>query len=279
MKLSEAWELYKGDKRLLGYSLYTLKGYGIQARLLIRYLDDVDIEGINFVQLKQYLAAQTHLKPASIGHRIRFIKSLFRWAQDEGIITANPASKLREPKMGIRVPKPLPEEDLESLVICCQTPREHALVELIFSTGCRIGEIYKLNRGDIDWETRSIIVNGKGDKERECYFSTRAGIWLKKYLKIRNDDHKALFVTERRPFRRVSISRLRDVIKGAAARAEIQTSVYPHRLRHSYACHLLENGAPLELIQSLMGHAKMETTRIYAALSGPRRREMYRRYF
>lgn len=279
MRLTKAWEAYAADKRLLGYSQYTLKAYKIQSNLLVRYLGDIDINDVTLFVLKQYLANQTHLKPASLGHRVRFLKSLFRWAQDEGVITANPAAKLREPKMGNRVPKPLPEEDLESLGIYCQTPREHALVAFIFSTGCRIGEIHKINRGDIDWETRAVIVLGKGDKERECYFSTRAGIWLKKYLKSRKDVHEALFVTERRPYRRLSIAQLRNIIKVVARRAGIQTSVYPHRLRHSYACHLLENGAPLELIQTLMGHAKMETTRLYATLSGARRREMYKRYF
>lgn len=111
------------------------------------------------------------------------------------------------------------------------------------------------------------------------YFSIRAAIWLKKYLKSRKDDCLALFATERRPYRRMSIAQMRYILKRVAARANLQTGVYPHRLRHSYACHLLENGAPLELIQTLLGHEKLETTRLYAALSGPRRRELYRRYF
>lgn len=164
-------------------------------------------------------------------------------------------------------------------IVCCQNPLEHALVEFIFTTGCRIGEVYSLDRRDIDWETRSVIVQGKGDKEREVYFSIRAAIWLKKYLKSRKDDCQALFATERRPYRRMSIAQMRYILKRVAARANLQASVYPHRLRHSYACHLLNNGAPLELIQTLLGHEKLETTRLYAALSGPRRRELYRRYF
>lgn len=279
MRLSEAWSAYEADKRLLGYSHFTLKAYKLQSELLARQIGDIDIQEVTFEKLKGYLAAQTHLKPASLGHRVRFIKSFFRWAHEEGIIDRNPAAKLREPKMGKRVPKPLPEEDLESIIAYSQSPIEHALVEFIFTTGCRIGEVYGLNRRDIDWESRSAIVRGKGDKEREVYFSIRAAIWLKKYLKSREDDCPALFATERRPYRRMSIAQMRYILKRVAARVNLTAGIYPHRLRHSYACHMLENGAPLELIQSLLGHEKLETTRLYAALSGPRRRELYRRYF
>ncbi len=279
MRLSEAWSAYEADKRLLGYSPHTLKAYKLQSELLIRYIGDKELAEITFEDLKAYLAAQGHLKPASLGHRVRFLKSFFRWAHEEGIIDRNPAAKLREPKMGKRIPKPLPEEDLESIIAYCQSPLEHALVDFLFTTGCRIGEVHGLNRRDIDWETRSVIVRGKGDKEREVYFSVRAAIWLKKYLKSRKDDCPALFTTERRPYRRLSIAQMRYILKRVADRAGIETSVYPHRMRHSYACHLLENGAPLELIQTLLGHEKLETTRLYTALSGPRRRELYRRYF
>jgi integrase/recombinase XerD len=283
MKLSEAWTLYEADKRLLGYSPYTLKAYGLQSRLLMEFLGDVEIEEITFVQLKQYLAAQTHLKPSSIGHRIRFLKSLFRWAQDEGYITGNPASRLQEPKMPQRIPKALSDEDIELLRIGCQSPLEHALVEFMYSTGCRIGEVHKLTRNAIDWDSRSVVVFGKGSKEREVYFTIRASIWLKRYLRARKDNSEALFVTERKfeggEPRRMSIAQIRCVLKRVAKRVEVQANVYPHKLRHSYATHLLNNGAPLELIQSYLGHAKLETTRLYAVLSGNRRRELYQRYF
>ena len=161
-------------------------------------------------------------------------------------------------------------------------PRERALIEFLYSTGCRIGEVYGLDHTDLQWDTRSIIVYGKGSKEREVYFTRKAAIWLKRYVDERKDDNPALFVSERKydgQPRRLSISQLRTVVKEVAKRAKIKSSVSPHRMRHSYATHLLENGAPIEIIQSLMGHQKIETTKIYAQLSGPRRREMYQRYF
>lgn len=155
---------------------------------------------------------------------------------------------------------------------------EHSLVEFMYSTGCRIGEVYRLNRGALDWDNRSCIVLGKGDKEREVYFSIKAAIWLRKYLNSRKDTDMALFVTERQPHR-MSIAEIRYVIKRVAKRSEVEANVYPHKLRHSYATHLLNNGAPMEGIQTLLGHTKLETTMLYASLSGPRRKELYRKYF
>jgi len=246
--------------------------------LLVKALGDRDIEDVTLFDLKGYLAGLTKLKPASIGHRVRFIKSLYSWAHNEGVITQNVASKLREPKTGLRLPKALGEEDIELLREGCVSAFEHAIVEFFYTSGCRIGEVVAINRNSIDWETRSVIVRGKGDKEREVYFSVKAAIWLKKYLKGRKDSDTALFVTERAPHR-MSISQLRERVKQVAVRAGVGAAVYPHKLRHSYATHLLNNGAPLEVIQSLLGHAKMETTRLYAQLSGARRRDLYQRYF
>ncbi|MCI3922477.1 tyrosine-type recombinase/integrase [Paenibacillus sp. TRM 82003] len=279
MLLSEAWTGYESDKRIEGYSGYTLAAYKIQSNLLIRHFGDVEIQSITLADLKAYLAKDAkRLKPSSLGHRVRFIKSLYKWAMDEGICFPNPASKLREPKQGSRIPKALNEEDIELLRESCKSSLEHALVELLYTTGCRIGEIYLLNRNSINWESRSIIVRGKGNKEREVYFTIKCAIWLKKYLKERRDNDTALIVTERSP-RRMSIPHMRYIIKRIAKRTGSDVNVYPHRLRHSYATHLLQNGAPLEVIQSFLGHERSETTRIYAHLSGEHRKELYRKYF
>lgn len=155
---------------------------------------------------------------------------------------------------------------------------EKALFEFMFSTGCRIGEIVTLDRNSINWGSQSAIVRVKGDKEREVYFNIRCDIWLNKYLNSRNDNDSAIFVTERSPHR-MSIAQMRYIIKRISNRAGINKTIHPHQLRHSYATHLLNNGAPLEVIQSLLGHEKSETTRIYAQLSGRLRQEFYRKYF
>lgn len=280
MLLSETSQIYLADKKLEGFSPHTRKGYSLQHKKLIEYIGDIDADEVRETDIKDYLVIKGgHLKASSLGMRIRALKAFFRWATDEGHCQVNPTRRIKEPKLGPRIPKALSEENMILLQEACITPREHALVEFMYSTGCRIGEVYRVSKSDINWEQRSCIVLGKGNKEREVYFSVKAAIWLRKYLKTRKDDAPALFATLKRPYRRIGIDQLRKIIKQVAERTEISTSVYPHKLRHSYATHLLNNGAPIEGIQTLLGHTKIETTQIYTHLSGPRRQEIHRRYF
>lgn len=223
MLLSEAWSKYQSDKKIEGYSPLTLKMYGFQYNLLKRFFSDVAMKELSTESLKQYLIDDGgHLKPSSLGHRIRFIKSLFKWAHEEGHISKNPAAKLKEPKLGQRIPKFLSKHEIEHLREGCHTPMENALFEFFYSTGCRIGEVAKLNREDINFTVNSVIVHGKGDKEREVYFNIRCSIWLKRYLEKRDDVEDCLFVTERNPKRRMSVDSLRYVIKRISNRAGYQ---------------------------------------------------------
>lgn len=277
--MSEAAKSYESDKRIEGFSSQTLNAYKLQAKLLMNYFGNTKINDITTQHLKQYLGeASKELKPSSLSHRIRFIRSLFRWSHEEGIIETNPANKIKEPKVGKRIPKFLTEREIEHLRDACFTSMEKALFEFMFSTGCRIGEIVTLDRNSINWGSQSAIVRGKGNKEREVYFNIRCDIWLKKYLDSRDDNDPAIFVTERNPHR-MSIAQMRYIIKRISNRAGINKTIHPHQLRHSYATHLLNNGAPLEVIQSLLEHEKSETTRIYAQLTGRLRQEFYRKYF
>jgi integrase/recombinase XerD len=145
--LSKAWESYEADKRIEGFSQQTLKAYRFQATLLIRHVGDRKLETLTTDQLKEYLAKSSeHLKPSSLAHRIRFMKSLLRWAHEEGHIPKNPASKIKEPKVGKRIPKFLTEREIEHLREACTITMENALFEFMFSTGCRIGEIVSLDK-------------------------------------------------------------------------------------------------------------------------------------
>ncbi|UZJ80519.1 tyrosine-type recombinase/integrase [Fictibacillus sp. KU28468] len=200
-------------------SALTLKTYSFQFNMLLRYFGDIDFNSVTTDQLKTYLIEEgEHLKPLSLGHRVRFIRSLFKWAFDEGFIKNNPAAKLKEPKLEKRIPKFLTELEIEHLRESCENAMEIALFEFFYSTGCRIGEAVKLNRDDI-------------------------------------------FIT-----------RISD-------RTGIKKRIHPHQLRHSYATHMMNNGAPLEVIQSLLGHEKSETTKVYAQFSGKLRHDLYSKYF
>jgi integrase/recombinase XerD len=277
--LSKAWASFEADKQIEGFSPQTLKAYRLQSLLLIGYFKDVEMELLDTSKLKEYLVISgKHLKPASLAHRIRFMKSFFRWSHEEGHLSKNPTSKIKEPKVGKRIPKYLTEREIEHLRESCHSPMEKAIFEFMFSTGCRIGEVVALEKNHINWSNQSAIVRGKGDKEREVYFNTRCDIWLKRYIESRNDHNSAIFVTARQPHK-MSVAQMRYIIKRISNRAEINKEIHPHQLRHSYATHLLNNGAPIEVIQSLMGHEKSETTRIYAQLSGRLRKEYYQMYF
>jgi len=278
MNISKAFDYYKKDKKLLNYSIHTLKAYSIQAKLLIKYLDDIEITDITYIMLKDYLIEQKHLKPASLGHRIRFIRSFFRYLHEEDFIDKNISSKLKEPKIGARIPKSFSEEELELLRDGCSTMLEKSLVEFFYATGCRIAEVNNVDIKDINWQDRSIRVIGKGNKERSVYFTTKCKIYLKKYLETRKDTCEALFVTERKPIRRMSIARIREIIKDIAKNSEVDINVYPHRYRHTHAQMMVDNGASLDIVMNDLGHARITTTMIYAQVSSERKRQEYNKY-
>ena len=283
MLLSQTWDDYCRDKMFLGYSKYTLKSYHIQFKLLFGYFGDVPVEEFNYIDFKEYLLKQTHLKSSSIAFRIKFIKSFFRWLHEAGVIDCNPSAKLEEPKTDFLLPKFINEEEIEELKMCCKSSLEGFLINFLYASGCRIGELYRLNKQDIDIEKRTALVLGKGGYQRNVYFNLQTAIWFKRYLKERDinqdDNESALIVTERRPIRRMSIDQIRYIVKRIARRSSIKTNIYPHKFRHSFAYHLLENGGDLSFIQEFLGHKKIETTKIYANISDERKRQHYIKHF
>lgn len=283
MLLSEAWPLYQADKEFLDYSKHTLKAYALYHRLFIKWIGDRELNEVTYFDMKRYLSELSkRLKPNSLVTRIRHLKSFFRWAHEEGYVDRNEASKLKEPKLPPPRPKPLTMYEIESLRDACEIPLERSIIELMYATGCRIGEVVKINKADIDWEMRTIPINGKGNKDRIVYFDLKCEIWLNKYLETRNDNCEALFVTERRHEdgqpRRMSIAQMRYVIKRVAKRAGLERSIFPHAVRHSFAMNLLENGAPIEAIQDFLGHSDPRHTEVYAQLTTEMKREIYKKY-
>ena len=278
MRLSEAIESFLTVRRQEGFSRHTIDAYQLQFRILIRDIGDKEIQDVDLQLLRHHLSNHEHLKASSLGHKIRAIKSLFNWLLEEELLSRNPTLKLSEPKSGKRIPKALTIDELELLRDACESSLEHALIEFSFATGCRVAEIQGLNRQDVDWQRGAVMVLGKGDKEREVYFGAKCRIWLQRYLHDRSDAEKALFVTERRPHR-MSIDEIQYIFKRVAARCELEDKVSPHKMRHTLATVLINQGAPLVTVQSILGHEKPETTQLYATLSGTARQQSYQRYF
>ena len=197
MRLSDASNTFLEVKQQEGFSPYTIYAYRLQHELLVRDLGDLDVAEVSLQLLCTPLSHHSHLKSASLGHKIRAIKSLFKWLVEEEILLRNPTMKVNEPKRGKRVPKALTIEELELLRDSCRSLLEHTLVESSFASGCRVAEMQRLSRGDIDWQRSAVTALGKGNKEREVYFGARSRILLQCYLNERQDDDQALFVTAR----------------------------------------------------------------------------------
>lgn len=285
MLLSEAWKLYEKDKKFLGYSPNTLESYSLYHDLLIRECGDIPIEELTYSLMKEYIQGLSErLKASSVSMRARHLKSFLSWAHEEGYVKTNEASKIKAPRAPLEPPKPLSMYEIEVIRDACQTPFERSIFEFMYATGCRIGEIQRLNIEDINWREKSLIVDGKGRKKRVAYFNLKCDIWLNKYIDSREDNQEALFVTERRykenggQPRRISKDGIRWTLKRLARRAGINKSIYPHNLRHSFAMNLLENGAPMEAIQEFLGHSNIEHTKVYAQLTTTMKRNIYDKY-
>lgn len=278
MRLSEAAEAFLGTKRLEGLSPRTIDGYRFHIGHLCRALGDPQLEDVTLQHLRDHLASKAHLKPASVAGKVRCFRSLFKWLAEEEVLVKNPTLKLKEPKLPDRVPKALSVEEVELLRDACRTIQEHALVEFFFATGGRVGELVALNRNAIDWQRAAVLVFGKGAKEREVYLGAKATIWLRRYLGSRRDTDLALFVTTRAPHR-LTVHQAEYIFRRVASRAGLQGRVTPHVMRHTLATTMLNNGAPLAVVQAHLGHTKPETTMLYARLSGEARREAFKRYF
>jgi len=275
--VQEKVQLFLSAKKLEGLSPLTLSGYELDLRIFAKAVQK-PVDQITTADLREFLGQFEHLKLSSLSKKLSVLKSFFGWLTEEEIIPRDPARKIKPPKVGKRLPKALTIEELEMLREACRTPRQRAMVEVLYATGCRLGEVHKLNRQDIDWQNRCCKVIGKGSKEREVYFSWRAMYHLKKYLKTREDVHPALFVTLRKPYRRLSRRGIQREISVIAKNSGIKKVVSPHTLRHTFATLTLNNGAELVAVQALLGHSRPDTTMVYAQLTDERKREQYRKH-
>lgn len=275
--LQQKIRLFLSGKKLEGLSILTLTSYALELRIFAEHVQKATNE-ITTSDLRMYLGEFDHLKTSSLSRRLSVLKSMFGWLSSEEIIPMDPTKRIKPPRKEQRVPKSLSIEELEMIREACTTPRERALIEVLYATGGRLSEIQRMNRQDIDYQAMSVLVIGKGDKERPVYFSFKALYHLKKYLMRRFDDVDALFVTERQPYRRLSKRGIQCEINNIAERSEVKKNVYPHIFRHTFATLMLNNGAELVAVQGLLGHVDPSTTLIYATLTDEKRKQSHKQY-
>jgi len=275
--LTEKIELFLAAKKLEGLSHLTLENYRLHLSIFAEKIKKKTSE-ITPADIRVYLGQFAGQKQSTIGTKLSILKSFFGWLTAEEIIPRDPTLKIKHPKKEKRLPKALTIEELEMIREACTTHRQRALIEVLYATGGRLSEIQALNRDDINWQDGSARVIGKGNKEREVYLSHKAMYHLRKYLFNRLDQEPALFVTERRPFRRLSRRGIQREVALIARRAGIKKTVSPHVLRHTFATLTLNNGAELAAVQALLGHENPATTQIYAQITDERKREQHRKY-
>lgn len=275
--LLEKAELFLSAKQLEGLSPLTIQGYNLELRIFAGHIHK-RVDEITTGDLRVYLGKFNHLKMSSISKRLSVLKSFFGWLTAEEIIPRDPTAKIKTPKTEKRPPKALSIEELEMLREGCKTSRQRALLEVLYATGCRLSEVISLNRDEVDFGEMGARVVGKGNKIRDVFLSHKASYHLKKYLFSRGDQDPALFVTERRPHKRLGARSVQREIDTIAEQAGLNKKISPHCLRHTFATLTLNNGAELAAVQALLGHSSPQTTMIYAQLTDEKKKESHRKY-
>ena len=276
---SELLDMFISAKRVEGCSEKTLKYY--QASIM-RLFSTVDIPAIRMRtdDLRGYLSEYQQTSQCSksnIDNIRRILSSFFAWLEDENYILKSPVRRIHKIKSNQPVKETYTDESLEIMRDQCGCLRDLALIDLLSSTGMRVGELVRLNRSDIDFENRECVVFGKGSKERPVYFDARTKIHLKNYLDSRTDKNPALFVSLIPPFKRLEISGVEIRLRNLGRKLGI-TKVHPHKFRRTLATRAIDKGMPIEQVQRLLGHAKIDTTMQYAMVNQNNVKISHRKY-
>ena len=228
-----------------------------------------DVQHITTDDLRNYLndyQASSGACKVTVDNIRRILSSFFSWLEEEDYIVKSPVRRIHKVKVGKTVKETYSDESLELMRDHCDNPRDLALIDLLSSTGMRVGELVKLNRTDIDFQNRECIVTGKGDKQRKVYFDARTKIHLQKYLKSRTDSNDALFVSLLSPFDRLQISGVEIRLRQIGKELNI-AKVHPHKFRRTLATMAIDKGMPIEQVQHLLGHQSIDTTLQYAMVN------------
>lgn len=265
--LFERVHYYLASRKVEGISETTLETYQLRlasfADFIIKPADMIDVNDIRLYLV--YLQQERKLKKSSMNNAITILKSFFRFLRDEEFIKKDPTTKIKLAKINKKeLRDSLEIEELEKLRMACKDIREKAIIEFAYCSACRASEIVDVKIKDINFSTNSLIVKGKGDKEREVYITPKCRLYLQEYIKSRVDSSEHLFVACKKPYKFLTVSGLEKIFKRVAEKTDITKSIYPHLLRHTWATLALRGGLPIGKIQDILGHENPSTTQIYA---------------
>ena len=264
----EYLEKFISSKKLEGCSDLTIRNYNIHIIKLFEYLNK-DIRTVDTEDLRGYLSYYqgiNNCNSTTIDGVRRSLSSFFTFLEEEDYIIKSPTRRIHKIKTEKLVKETYSDEALERLRNKCDDIRNLAIIDLLSSSGIRIGELVNLNVEDINFENKSCIVFGKGKKMREVYFDGKTKVNLQEYLSRRNDDNKALIVSRYKPYKRISYRGIEAMLKRLGKEIGIY-KVHPHKFRRTLATRVIDKGMPIEQVQHLLGHTKIDTTLHYAMVN------------
>lgn len=271
--------LFIEAKHVEGCSDKSLKYY---KNVILKMLDAIK-KGVKEIQtddLRQYLTnyqSERKVSKVSIDNVRRILSSFYGWLEDENYILKSPVRRIHKVKTDMCIKETYNDETLEIMRDNCKDLRDLAIIDLLSSTGMRIGEMVLLNKNDINFNERECIVFGKGNKERLVYFDARTKIHLKNYIDSRTDLNDALFVSIRKPYKRITIGGIEARLRKFGQKLNIRR-VHPHKFRRTLATIAIDKGMPIEQVQQLLGHKRIDTTLQYAMVKQSNIKISHKRY-
>ena len=271
--------MFLAAKRIEGCSEKTLKYYQMTIISMVTSLQK-GVRHIVTEDLRSYLTeyqSKNHSSKVTIDNIRRILSSFFSWLEDEDYIVKSPVRRIHKVKTASSIKETYSDEELEKMRDNCTEIRDLAMIDMLASTGMRVGEMVLLNRDDINFAERECVVFGKGDKERIVYFDARAKLHLQQYLDSRSDQNPALFVSLHAPFERLKIGGIESRLREMGKQLSI-SRVHPHKFRRTLATMAIDKGMPIEQLQRLLGHQRIDTTLQYAMVKQSNVKLAHRKY-
>ena len=272
-------ELFLSAKHIEGCSEKSLKYYKATITSMLEEIQK-DVKHIVTDDIRGYLTRyqeKNNSSKTTIDNIRRILSSFFSWLEDEDYIIKSPVRRIHKVKTASKIKETYSDETLELMRDSCSEMRDLAMIDLLASTGMRVGELVLLNRDDVDFTERECVVFGKGDKERMVYFDARTKLHLQAYLESRNDDNPALIVSLKAPFNRLSIGGVETRLRELGKRLGVH-KVHPHKFRRTLATMAIDKGMPIEQLQQLLGHKRIDTTLQYAMVKQSNVKLAHRKY-
>ena len=268
IKNEDFLNMFLAAKRIEGCSERTINYYRVTVQHLLSCTEK-NVRKISTEEMREYLSnyqKRNNCSNVTIDNVRRNISSFFSWLEEEDYILKSPMKRIHKIKTKKMVKNTISDEEIEKLRDNCKEKRDLAMIDLLYSTGIRVGELVNLNIDDINFEGRECVVYGKGDKERRVYFDAKTKVHLKQYLENRFDNNEALFVTLDAPYERLKISGVEIRLRNIGRTLNLER-IHPHKFRRTMATRAIDKGMPIEQVQRLLGHSQIDTTMQYAMVN------------